>query len=177
MIPLMLVSALSYTVVRRFEPINIELRKLKKIGKRKEQVDQKIVSRLKISRMMETNYNPVSPDMSVKAFIKILAVSPHNTFPVVGSEGEFLGIIVFSKVKELIFNASGEETTSMYQLMSKPKATIQVDETPHSIIEKFEQTLSFRLPVLDGKQYLGFITKAVLLGEYRKEILGGDLVE
>jgi len=172
MIPLMLVSALSYTVVRRFEPINIEFRKIKTYGKRKEQEDQKIVSRLKINIMMETDYNPIAPEMSIKEFIKVLALSPHNTFPVVEKNGEFLGIVVFSKVKELVFNTPVGENLNILQLMSKPKATIQVDENPQSIIEKFERTLSFRLPVLEGKKYLGFITKGVLLGEYRKEILG-----
>jgi CIC family chloride channel protein len=122
--------------------------------------------------MMETDYNPIPPEMSIEAFVKVLAVSSHNTFPVVGNEGEFLGIVVFSKVKELVLNPPKGEHLTMFQLMSKPKATIQVDENPQSIIDKFERTLSFRLPVLDGKRYLGFITKGVLLGEYRKEILG-----
>jgi CIC family chloride channel protein len=172
MIPLMLVSALSYTVVRRFEPINIELKKIRTFGKEKESEDQKILSRLQINRMMETDYNPSPPEMSIEEFVKVLAVSSHNTFPVVGKEGEFLGIVVFSKVKELVLNPPKDEPLNMFQLMSKPKATIQVDENPKSIIEKFERTLSFRLPVLDGKRYLGFITKGILLGEYRKEILG-----
>ena len=172
MIPLMLVSALSYIVVRRFEPINIELKKIKTLTKTKEQEDQKILSRLKINRMMETDYNPLYPEMLLDQFIIILTHSTHNTFPVVGKEGEFLGVVVFSKVKELIFNPPEGEPLNMAQLMSKPKDTIQVDENPHSIIEKFERTLAFRLPVLDGKKYLGFITKGVLLGEYRKEILG-----
>jgi CIC family chloride channel protein len=172
MIPLMLVSALSYTVVRRFEPINIELKKIRTFGKEKESEDQKILSRLQINRMMETDYNPIPPEMSIEEFVKVLAVSSHNTFPVVGKEGEFLGIVVFSKVKELVLNPPKGEVLNMFQIMSKPKATIQVDENPKSIIEKFERTLSFRLPVLDGKRYLGFITKGILLGEYRKEILG-----
>ncbi len=172
MIPLMLVSATSYSVVRRFEPINIELRKIRIFGKRREQEDQKILSRLQINRMMETDYNPIPPEMSIEEFVKILAVSAHNTFPVVGNEGEFLGLVVFSKVKELVFNPPEGENLNMFQIMSKPKAIIQVDESPQSLIEKFERTMSFRLPVLDGKRYLGFITKGVLLGEYRKEILG-----
>ena len=172
MIPLMLVSATSYSVVRRFEPINIELRKIRIFGKRREQEDQKILSRLQINRMMETDYHPIPPEMSIEEFVKILAVSAHNTFPVVGNEGEFLGLVVFSKVKELVFNPPVGENLNMFQIMSKPKAIIQVDESPQSLIEKFERTMSFRLPVLDGKRYLGFITKGVLLGEYRKEILG-----
>jgi CIC family chloride channel protein len=172
MIPLMLVSATSYSVVRRFEPINIELRKIKIFGKSREQEDQKILSRLQINRMMETDYDPIPPEMSIEEFVNVLAVSAHNTFPVVGNEGEFLGVVVFSKVKELVFNPPKGENLNMFQIMSKPKAIIQVDESPQSLIEKFERTMSFRLPVLDGKRYLGFITKGVLLGEYRKEILG-----
>ena len=81
MIPLMLVSALSYTVVRRFEPINIELKKIRTFGKEKESEDQKILSRLQINRMMETDYNPIPPEMSIEEFVKVLAVSLTIPFP------------------------------------------------------------------------------------------------
>jgi len=177
MIPLMLVSALSYSVVRRFEPVSIELKKIRRNIKFQGKDDQKIMGKLQINRMLETDYNLLLPDMKISAFIKVLAVSAHNTFPVVGRDGEFLGIIVFSKVKELIFNKNVGDELTMFQIMSKPNETIQVKETIQSIIEKFENTLSFRLPVLDGKKYVGFITKGTLLGEYRKEFLGDDSVE
>ena len=45
-------------------------------------------------------------------------------------------------------------------------------DDPASILDKFEQTKAFRLPVIDeNKRYLGFITKGAILSEYRKEWL------
>jgi CIC family chloride channel protein len=172
MIPLMLVSALSYSVVRRFEPISLELKKIGRKVKAQERKDSLVLNKLRTSRMIETDYDSLLPDMTITDFIPILETSIHNTFPVVDREGNFLGIVVFSKIKELLFRARGKDKITMLQIMSKPKALIQVDESPQEIISRFESTLAYRLPVLEGKKYLGFMTKGTLLSEYRKEFLG-----
>ena len=61
----------------------------------------------------------------------------------------------------------------MGKLMKPPKALIHLEsDDPASILDKFEQTKAFRLPVIDeNKRYLGFITKGAILSEYRKEWL------
>jgi CIC family chloride channel protein len=171
MIPLMLVSALSYSVVKRFEPVSIELRNIKSTQKLASDDEPRVLNQLKINRMIETDYDLVRPYMTIREFIPILERSQHNTFPVVDLEGNFLGLVIFSKVKELIFRESEKDRLTMFQIMSKPKDVILIEETSQTIIDKFEKTQSFRLPVLNGKQYVGFITKGMLLSEYRKQII------
>jgi len=176
MIPLMLVSALSYSVVRGFEPVSLDLKKLKSRVSEPGRKDHQILGRLKIHQMLDTDYDVITPELKMTDFIQVLSLSAHNTFPVVDSEGDFKGVVVFGKVKELIFRANGDEKLTMFQIMSKPKATIQINDSIESIIEKFETTMSFRLPVLDGRRYMGFITKSSLLSEYRKEIMETTIV-
>ena len=57
------------------------------------------------------------------------------------------------------------------QILEPAKETIQVSEPFASIFDKFEKTFAYRLPVLNGENYLGFITKGTILSQYRSEII------
>jgi CIC family chloride channel protein len=93
---------------------------------------------------------------------------------VVSLEGNFVGLVVFSRVKELVLKDSVRDKVTMFQIMSKPAEIIHHQDSVSDILEKFERTRAYRLPVLEGDRYVGFITKGTLLSEYRKEILKGS---
>ena len=171
MIPLMLVSAISYSVVRKFEPVSLELKNIVNLRQSAGFEEKEILERLTLHRLLETDYDPISPDMKLDAFIPVLRDSAHNTFPVVSADGRFLGLVVFSKVKELILRAGGLEKMTVFQVMSKPKSVVLDTDSISVIVEKFERSQAFRLPVCIGDRYAGFITKGTLLGEYRREIV------
>jgi CIC family chloride channel protein len=170
MIPLMLVSALSYSVAVRFGP-----GKKVRSGPRRSHEDRQVLEKLHIHRLMETDYDALHPVMNIRDFIPVLERSAHNTFPVLGSSGELLGIVAFSKVKDWVFRSEYAGIITMGKLMKPPLAVILLEsDSSASILEKFDQTRAFRLPVVgEGNRYLGFITKGGLLSEYRKEMLSG----
>jgi CIC family chloride channel protein len=63
--------------------------------------------------------------------------------------------------------------------MKKPAAILLQDQDMHVVMEKFDITQSWYLPVLDKeKKFIGFISKTKLFNKYR-EILAsqGDLYE
>jgi CIC family chloride channel protein len=63
--------------------------------------------------------------------------------------------------------------------MKKPPAVLYADQDMHSVMEKFDVTQSWYLPVLNkDKKFIGFISKTKLFSKYR-EILSsqGDLYE
>ncbi len=160
MIPLMLVSALSYSVVRRFQPVSPEY-----------QLSRQGPSGLAnvwlqpAGRMMETDYDSLHPGMDLEEFTAILQASPHNTFPVVDPHQNLLGILVFSKVKEPVLQR--DPGLKVRHLMSPPGETIAIDDSIPVILEKFDRTQAFRLPVVQDGRYLGFLTRAALLREFR----------
>jgi CIC family chloride channel protein len=171
MIPLMLVSALSYSVAVRFGP-----GKKGRSAPRRSEDDRQVLDKLHIHRLMETDYDTLHPAMSIREFIPVLERSAHNTFPVLGSNGELLGIVAFSKVKDWIFRSEYAGIITMGKLMKAPAALIQLEtDSSAGILEKFDQTKAFRLPVVgEGNRYLGFITKGGILSEYRKEMLSAQ---
>ena len=172
MIPLMLVSALSYSIVRRFQPISMEFQRLKTFAKWKtSKEDSLILSKLEVNRMIDTDYDILDMDMNLGDFVKILETSRHNSFPVVDKSGKFKGIVAFRKVKEMTFKPELYDKVFISQILEPAKETIQVSEPFASIFDKFEKTFAYRLPVLNGENYLGFITKGTILSQYRSEII------
>ena len=167
MIPLMVVSALSYSVAVRFS--SAKDRK----AKPKPSADRRVLEKLHILRLLESDYDALNSSMSIQEFIPILERSVHNTFPVLDENGELVGILAFSKVKDWIFRKEYAEIMTIGKLMRSPAAIINAEEDSMSLIlEKFDSTKAFRLPVVgEGNKYLGFITKGLILSEYRKEIL------
>jgi CIC family chloride channel protein len=168
MIPLMLVSALSYSVAVRFSPV-----KIRKMAPRPD-ADQEVLQHLPVHRLMETDYDVLRPEMTIQEFIPVLERSAHNTFPVTSHSGELVGILAFSKVKDWVFRTEFAEKLSIGKLMQNPAERIFMEtDSSEEIFEKFDRTRAFRLPVVGkNNQYMGFITKGALLSEYRKELLG-----
>jgi CIC family chloride channel protein len=48
---------------------------------------------------------------------------------------------------------------------------VDVDESLHDILRKFDETKQWNLPVTKDNIYLGFLSKARILSEYRTELM------
>jgi CIC family chloride channel protein len=55
--------------------------------------------------------------------------------------------------------------------MKKPPAYIDVNESMQHVMKKFDETLAWNLPVIQGKRFIGFISKSSLLNSYRKLLI------
>jgi CIC family chloride channel protein len=56
-------------------------------------------------------------------------------------------------------------------LMTKPAAVIKLNENLFTVLKKFDDTNQWNLPVVEDKQYLGFVSKSSILTKYRSEVL------
>lgn len=173
MIPLMIVSALSLVVTSYFEPYSMEANKLSQMLKGGiEDRDKLLLSRLDLKELIETDFSPVSPDDSMQALIKVIAQSSRNTFPVVNSDNELVGLILMDRIRPMLFGAERPDVVSVNDLMSPVTATIHAEESLHTVLRKFEETKLWNLPVVDHKnKYKGFLSKSSVLSKYRAELL------
>jgi CIC family chloride channel protein len=55
--------------------------------------------------------------------------------------------------------------------MTPPPVVVNVNENLHQVLNKFEETKSWNLPVVDGDKYVGFLSKSTILTRYRNELL------
>lgn len=170
-IPLMIVAALSITVVRYFEPLSMEGRKLSKLLKVSvDDRDKYLLSKLNLNELLETNFSTVRPDEKLRLLVRVISISRRNTFPVVDKEGKLVGVVLLDNIRELIFKTEIYDTTSVKELMTESHA-VNVDESLHDILKKFDDTKQWNLPVVKDNIYIGFLSKARILSEYRTELM------
>ena len=118
-------------------------------------------------------------DKKLKDLIEIIKKSEKNIFAVVDGKERFMGIIELNDIKQKLFQPELFDKVSIKSLMKKPRAILEHDHDMHTVMEKFDITHSWYLPVLNReKKFLGFISKTKVFNKYR-EILAsqGDLYE
>ena len=172
MIPLMIVSALSLTVAHLFDPLSMDSRRLSSMLRGSiDTRDKFLLSKLEIGELIETNFSVVRPDYNLEELIKVIAQSNRNIFPVIDDGKRLIGIVHLDKIRSVIFSSEQREQKTVRDLMTPPTLVIQVNENLHQVLNKFEETKSWNLPVADGEKYVGFLSKSTILTRYRKELL------
>lgn len=172
MIPLMLVAAISNVIMKYFEPLSMENKKLAtKMNLSTESKDKYLLSKLDMEKMIETNFQSVKPDDNLRALIGAISKSKRNMFPVVTQDQELAGVILLDNIKEMIFNHELYDKVVIKDIMTHPLAIIHPEENLTSVIKKFEETGQWNLPVIENGRYLGFVSKSSILSEYRAELM------
>lgn len=170
-IPLMIVSAISVIVARYVKPLSMEGRKLSELLKMEvDSKDKYLLSRLELKKLIETNFTTVRPDETLRSLVQVVSTSTRNTFPVVNAEHELVGIVYLDHIREMIFDTTRYDSVKVGELMIKPHVVDSRDSL-HDILKKFDDTQQWNLPVVEDKKYLGFLSKASILSEYRSELI------
>lgn len=176
MIPLMIVSAISFTVSKYFEPFSMDAKKLAKKGHLlTHSKDKSILSSLKISTIIETDFHKVTPESKLRELVDVVAHSSRNIFPVVDNENHLLGVILLDNIREVMFKSELYDSVLAKELMRKPAATVSSDEAMHAVMKKFDEAGVWNLPVVDNDQYVGFISKSSIFTKYRKVLIKSNI--
>ncbi len=170
-IPLMLVSAVSYLVSRHFNPHSIYTKSLALRGELlTHNKDAIVLSLMSVERLIERNFVTIGPDDTLGALVRAISRSSRNIFPVTGSDGEFLGIVFLDDIKTLIFKPELYGQITAKELMYKPQTIIYRQENMEQVARKFQNCPDYNIPVLDGKTYVGFVSRANVFSHYRNKV-------
>lgn len=172
MVPLMIVSAISFTLVKYFEPLSMDEKKLAKMGHiHSHDKDQSILSSLKTSAIIETDFHKVAPDMKLRDLVEVVAHTHRNIFPVVDNENCLVGVIYLDSLREIMFKIDMYDKVLAKELMKTASTVISSNESMHSVMKKFDETGAWNLPVIDNEQYIGFVSKSSVFTKYRSELV------
>jgi CIC family chloride channel protein len=171
MIPLMIVSSISFAISKYFEPFSMDTKKLGIRGKIfTSDRDHNILTTIKISSLLETNFTVVSSRALLGDLVEIISKSKRNLFPVVNQENELVGIITLDDIREIMFKTELYDKTTVAELMSMPPATISTISTMEQAMKKFDETGAWNLPVVENGLYVGFISKSSVFTSYRTKL-------
>lgn len=179
-IPLMIVSSISFFIVKSYEPYSMEIKKLALEGQVfTHKKEKNILTSINLKEMLQDNYESIGAESKLKDLVEIIKKSEKNIFAVTDTKERFIGIVELNDIKQRLFRPEQFDKIPIRSLMKKPAAVLSISDSMHVVMEKFDITQSWYLPVLDQeKKFIGFISKTKLFNKYR-EILAsqGDLYE
>jgi CIC family chloride channel protein len=171
MIPLMIVSSISFAISKRYEKYSLDVKGLAKKGHAfTSNKDSNILSTLDIDTIIQCDYLTVHPDENLSKLVDLISHSNQVVFAVVNNDKDLVGVVHFNDIREIIFNAYRVKYTQIKDVMKTPAATISSFDSMEIVMSKFEKSKSAFLPVLRNGKYHGFISKSIALEAYRTKL-------
>lgn len=171
MIPLMIVSSISFAISKRFEKHSLDVKNLAKKGHAfTSNKDTNILSTLETEKIIQTDFLTITPDENLEKLVDLISHSNQVIFGVVDKENQLLGIVNFNDIREIIFSNFKVKYTPVNEIMVQPAAIVFPNDTMETVMNKFEKSRMLFLPVLKSGKYYGFISKATALEAYRDKL-------
>ena len=167
--PLMIVSVISYLTIMLFEPHSLYAMRLAQKGELlTHNKDRNVLTLLKMDNVLETDFITILPEMTLGELVKVISESKRNIFPVIDHEGHLKGVLLLDEVRNIMFQPRLYNRFTVGQLMTSPPAVLPFDMPMERVMEKFEDTGAWNLPVVDkDRRYLGFVSKSKIFNSYR----------
>ncbi len=169
LVPLIITSTVSFMTIMYFEPHSIYTKRLAKRGELiTHHKDRAILTLMKWDREIEKDLKTVRQDDTLGELVKRIAKSKRNLFPVIDEENHLIGVVLLDHVRDIMFNREMYHDTYVRDLMVSPPTYVFLEDPMEIVMEKFRKSNAWNLPVLDGDQYIGFISKSRIFSAYRK---------
>lgn len=172
-LPLMIVSIGSYITILMFEPHSIYSMRLAQKGELlTHHKDKAVLTLLSANNVIERDFQIVSPEMTLGDMVKVIARSSRNTFPVVDDRGILLGIVLLDNIRNIMFRPELYNRFRVSKFMVSAPAKIVVNTPMDQIMQIFDDTKAWNLPVVDETgRYMGFMSKSKIFNSYREVLV------
>ena len=99
--------------------------------------------------------------------------SNRNIFPVLNKKTNYLeGIILLDDIRSIMFDQSLYEEIKASDVMQNPPEVIKMQtDNMTKVMQKFQDSGAWNLPVIKDGKYYGFVSKSKLLTAYRRKLI------
>ena len=172
MFPLMITSAISFATIRLFEHYSIYSKRVAQQGELlTHDSDQAVLTLLRTSDFIERDFKTIGIDRSLGDLVDIISTSSRNLVPVTDGSGVFQGIVMVDDVRRYMFNSALYSRIHIHNLVKDAPEILAEDERMESVMEKFERSGAWNLPVVDASgKYVGFVSKSKIFSSYRDQL-------
>jgi CIC family chloride channel protein len=174
-IPLMITATISFSITKYVHPHSVYNMEL---GRKGELIthdkDHAVLTLMDIDKVIENNFAPIYPEMNLGQIVNQAVVkSNRNIFPVIDREdNSLLGIILLDDIRPIMFDQKLYKEVMAADVMNTPPDIIELEKDKMTdIMEKFQSSGAWNLPVIKDGKYIGFISKSKLLTAYRRKLI------
>ena len=172
LIPLILCSTVSYGTVRIFEKYSIYTKRIAQSGDLlTHDNDQAVLTLMSTGTLIRDKYPRVLISGRLRDVVEAVQDNNAAVVAVLDKKGRFQGLIDVGNMRKYLLRTDLYDTMKVVNVMEVAPALISENEKMESVMQKFDTTGAWRLPVVDeSHHYLGFISRSRLLMAYREEL-------
>jgi len=172
MIPLMIVSSISFAISKRFVPHSMDTQKLAHEGHvMRADKDKHILSSLDQQEILEETVVVLQPDDTIQTLFTTIQTTRQALFPVVSNKGKLLGMLYLEDLPDLLSIHASQPNTKLETIMEPIVYIVGPDDPLEQVMDVFDRSGLNYLPLVFHDQVLGYYSKARLLEAYRKKIV------
>ncbi len=169
LMPLIITSTVAFITSRAFDKHSIYNKQLAASGELiTHDKDQAIMVLLEWTDEVETDLLTVSPDDNLGGLVRQISLSNRNIFPVVDEFNILEGVVMLDDVRDKMFRPELYDKLLVRDLMTIPLSYVDIRDRGDTVLETFERTGAWNLPVLDKGRYMGFVSKSRIFSAYRE---------
>lgn len=173
-IPLMIVVGISFGISYKYNKYSYFTKRLAKDGDLvAHNKDHTVLRGIDVIKVIEKDLVCVNDKQTIADLVEAISKSHRNIFPVLNDTGELKGVILLDDVRHLIFKPE-KYTIPLSFIMHPAPAVIKHDESLDSVMELFDKTNAWNLPVEKEGKYYGFLSKSKIFSAYRKHLAKND---
>ena len=171
MVPLMIVSSISFAVSKRFEGHSMDVKHLAKKGDVfTTNKDRNILSNIDIFSIISKEENILTEESTLENIVEMLTTKHQPIFPVVDSKNLLIGIVNFETIQPLIYKSFHVKYTPLNEIISQPKVIFSIEEGIEIALEKMKKNKIDCIPVIKDGKYFGLLSKMDILESYREKL-------
>jgi len=169
-LPLMLTASSAMVVSSFFEIGSVYTQDLIKQGSLiKRGTDRYLLHHLNIGDILDKDFITIREDLLLRNFIEEFKKTRRNYFPVLNKEKKCVGVVFLDAIRPHLFDRSLYDLVTMGSVM-RNLPLISLNEPISAALDKFETSKAWSLPVVEGDQFLGMLSKSTLFDHYRREL-------
>lgn len=171
MVPLMIVSSISFAVSKQFENHSMDVKALADKGEVfTSDKDKNILQSIDFLKLVDINVKTISMDKTLEPLVDYLSTSNQSIIPILDDKDKLLGIIDFENIRPIVFNSFRIKFTEVQEVLTQPKEIINHDDGMEKIMDKFENSKEMVLPVIKNGKFFGLVNKLEVLEAYREKL-------
>lgn len=168
LVPLIISATVAYVIATQLEPHSIYTKRLAEMGDLvTHHKDKAAMHYMNVKDLIETDFEILTPEMTLGQMTYSIARSKRDLFPVVDENGMLKGMIKLNDIRNMMFEQNLYEKISVSDLMYMPEFFISPTDSVEVVAEIFKSCGRYNLAVIDDGQYVGFISRARIFSVYR----------
>ncbi|MBO5791536.1 MAG: chloride channel protein, partial [Lentisphaeria bacterium] len=169
LVPLMIVSAVSWFAARRLEPNSIYRKALAENNLLNDDRDQEMLQSLPVRLNIERDFIALAPDDTISNMRKLVEEHKKEIFPVIDEHHHLVGVIHTEKMFSAMLEHAVYDFMLIYDLMESPHGLLSPDDDLAWAMANFDRYNVKYLPVCSsGGKFEGFISREEIFSKYRR---------